>query len=253
MVDAKTGWDIEMLEDLARAVAYPPTPDLRPAVLARVGGTDVARPAATALRIGLGGLVTALAAFALVLVVSRDVRDAVADFLGLAVEGERIHVLPTAPAGATPKPFPSTLPLDRLAEKVSLAEAAQRSGFEPVLPSNLGEPVAVFVLGSPETIVVDYGAVQVWEFELSDEIFVGKGVTGGGEVVAPVPVNGKPGYWITGGERIVTILRGDGTPIAGTTRTVLENALVWADGGLYRRIEGPATLEEAQAIAESMR
>ncbi len=136
---------------------------------------------------------------------------------------------------------------------MTLAEAATVAGFEPVLPTNLGLPAAVYALGSPETIVVDYGAVQVWEFELADEIFAGKGITGGGNVVAQVTVNGKPGYWITGGERIVTIMRDDGTPVAGTTRTVVENALVWADGGLYRRIEGPATLEEAQAIAETMR
>lgn len=241
-----------MLEDLARAVAYPPAPDLRPAVLARVAQPQASRPGPRVLRIGAGALVIAVAALALVLAASRDAREAVADFLGLAVEGEQIEVLPTAPAGTTPTPFQPPVPLERIARKVTISEAAAVAGFKPVLPSSLGEPLAVFVLGSPETIVVDYGAVQVWEFELSNEIFIGKGVTGG-EVVFEVVVNGSRGYWIRGGERIVTIVRGDGTPVAGTTRTVLENALVWADGGLYRRIEGPATLEEAQAIAETMR
>ncbi len=102
-------------------------------------------------------------------------------------------------------------------------------------------------------VVADYGAIGVG-VRTGRRIFVGKkGVTGGGEVVTQVTVNGKPGYWITGGERIVTIIQADGTPVAGTTRTVVENALVWADGGLYRRIEGPGTLEGAMAIAESMR
>lgn len=241
-----------MLEDLARAVAYPATPDLERAVGSRLGEAPRAG-AVPAWRLAIGGLAAGVVAVGLVLAASKDARDAVADFLGLAVEGERIEVLPTAPGGTTPTPFPTTVPLDRIARKLTLAEAAATAGFEPVLPSILGEPAAVYVLGSPETIVADYGAIQVWEFELADEIFVGKGVTGGGEVVAPVTVNAKPGYWITGGERIVTIIRADGTPVAGTTRTVVENALVWADGGLYRRIEGPATLEEAQAIAESMR
>lgn len=252
MADVQTGWEMEMLEDLARAITYPATPDLERAVLPRLGTVRTAR-AFPFWRLAMGGLAAAAVAVALVLVASKDVRDAVADFLGLAVEGERIEGLPTAPAGTTPTPFPTPVPLDRMARRVTLAEAAAAAGFEPVLPTNLGVPAAVYVLGSHETIVVDYGAVQVWEFELADEIFVGKGVTGGGNVVAQVNVNGKPGYWITGGERILTIMGADGTPVAGTTRTVVENALVWADGGLYRRIEGPATLEEAQAIAESMR
>lgn len=252
MADVQTGWEMEMLEDLARAVTYPATPDLERAVLTRLGTASPAR-AIPSWRLAIAGLAAPAVAFGLVLVASKDVREAVADFLGLAVEGERIEVLPTTPAGTTATPFPTPVPLDRIARKVTLAEAATVAGFEPVLPTNLGVPAAVYVLGSPETIVVDYGAVQVWEFELADEIFVGKGVTGGGAVVAQVTVNGKPGYWITGGERIVTTMRADGTPVAGTMRTVLENALVWADDGLYRRIEGPATLEEAQAIAESMR
>lgn len=252
MADPQAGWEVEMLEDLARVVAYPATPDISAGVIGRLGERPAHRPAPN-WRIAAGGLAAAIVAFALVLAVSKDAREAVADFLGLAVEGERIEVLPTPPAGTTPTPFPTVVALDRIATRVTLAEAATLAGFEPVLPTNLGEPAAVYVLGSPETIVVDYGAVQVWEFELADEIFVGKGVTGGGEVVAQVTVNGKPGYWITGGERIVTVKRADGTPVAGTTRTVVENALVWADGGLYRRIEGPATLEEAQAIAATMR
>lgn len=252
VADVQTGWESEMLDDLARAVTYPATPDLERAVVARLGGARRPR-AVPPWRMALGGLAAAVVAFALVLATSEDARDAVADFLGLAVEGERIEVLPTAPAGMTPTPFPSVVTLDRLAERVTLAEAAAAAGFEPVLPSTMGEPAAVYLVGGPETIVADYGAIQVWEFELADEIFVGKGVTGGGEVVTQVTVNGKPGYWITGGERIVTIIQADGTPVAGTTRTVVENALVWADGGLYRRIEGPGTLEGAMAIAESMR
>ncbi|MCC7088256.1 MAG: hypothetical protein M9925_11995 [Chloroflexi bacterium] len=252
MVDVQMGWEIEMLEDLARAVTYPATPDLERAVASRLGE---ARPARTvpAWRLALGGLAAAVVAFAVVLAASKNARDAVADFLGLAVEGERIEVLPTAPAETTATPLPTSVPLDRIARRVTLTEAAAVGGFEPVLPSTLGVPAAVYLLVNPEVVVVDYGAIQVWEFELADEIFVGKGVTGGGDVVAPVTVNGKPGYWITGGERLVTIMGADGTPVAGTRRTVAENALVWADGGLYRRIEGPSTLEEAQAIAESMR
>lgn len=244
-------WEEAMLESLGRSVAYPPAPDLRAAVLARLG--DPARPQPSRWRLALAGIALLVLASAAVVAVSRDAREAIAEFLGLAVEGERIEVLPTPAPGTTPTPFSTPIRLDELARKTTLADAAASAGFAPVLPPDLGEPRAVYYLAASRTIVADYGTVQVWEFELADEIFVGKGVTGGGSVVSAVTVNGKPGYWITGGSRVFEFIGGDGTPIAGTQRTVTENALVWASGGLYRRIEGPASLEEALRIAGTMR
>jgi hypothetical protein len=86
----QAGWELEMLEDLARAITYPATPDLERAVRSRLGTARRAR-AFPSWRLAMGGLAAAAVAVGVVLMASKDVRDAVADFLGLAVEGERIE------------------------------------------------------------------------------------------------------------------------------------------------------------------
>lgn len=247
------GWEEDMLQELARAVAYPATPELRSRVAARIAApVNTTRPGAW--RLAAGAVAALVLAAALTLVVSRDAREAVADFLGLGVPGERIEVLPTPPAGTTATPFPTPVLLGSIAQKVTSEDAIRVSGIAPRLPASLGAPRSYFLLGSnPAVFVADYGQLQIWEFALADEIFIGKGLIGGGDVVQPVTVNGKPGYWIKGGERIVTVIGPDGKERSGTQRTVLEPALVWAEGGLYRRIEGPTTLDDALALAAEMR
>ncbi len=127
------------------------------------------------------------------------------------------------------------------------------AGFEPRLPASLGEPRGFYVLlDGPTVIVADYEKVQVWEFPLGTAL-IGKMIgVDGGAVVSTVRVNGADGYWISGGKRVVAVLDPQGTPIARTQRTTGANALVWAAGGLYRRIEGAETLEDALRIAAEM-
>ena len=121
-----------MLEELARAVTYPAAPDLRAAVLSRI---TVAKPLPAkrpgAWGLAAGALAVLVIAFLATLTVSRDARDAVADFLGLAVEGERIEILPTPAGGQTATPFPTPVRLEQIAERVTRAQAVQRAGFEP--------------------------------------------------------------------------------------------------------------------------
>jgi len=252
-VAEELGWEENMLVELARAVAYPAAPDLRSMVAARM--VDPATPAPQRpWRLAAGALAAIVLAVALTLFVSREAREAVADFLGLGVQGERIEVLPTPPAGTTATPLPTPVLLGSIAQKVSREDAIRFSGIQPKLPASLGAPRDYFLVGSdPALFVADYGQLQIWEFSLADEIFIGKGLIGGGDVVQSMMVNGKPGYWIKGGERIVTVMGSDGKERSGTQRTVLEPALVWAEGGLYRRIEGPTTLEAALALAAEMR
>ncbi len=245
-------WENVMLEDLARVTVFPPAPDLRSAVLSRLGE---GRPESR--RIGslaLVGVAAILIACALTFAVSREARDAVAGFLGLAVEGERIEVGPTPVAGALATPLPSEVPIEQLGENVSREGAVRLAGFEPRLPASLGEPAGYYVISQNRAVfVADYGQVQVWEFPL-ESASIGKMVfVSGGTIVSEQPVNGVPGYWISGGERVVTVSNAAGTPIASTKRTTTGNALVWADGGLYRRIEGVATLGEALRLAAEMR
>lgn len=252
MVDER--WEVTLLEDLGPRMRYPVTPDMASRV-----GNALARPAKAPVRRGrlrAAGLAAAalLVAAVVTVVVSRDARDAVASFLGLGVAGERIEVAPTPRPGETPSALPSSRPFPSYGERVDRADAAMLAGFEPRLPASLGEPAGYYaLLDTQQVIVADYGALQIWEFRL-EAASIGKliGVEGPVEVT-PVDVGGAPGYWIRGGKRIVTVANAQGTPVAGTRRVTESNALVWAAGGLYRRIEGAASLEQALGLAAEMR
>ena len=247
-------WEEAMLEETARSMVFPPTPDLRDRVLAGIEAPAQRAPGFG--RFALAGLAALAAAALLVTVISRDAREAVADFLGLAVRGERIEVLPTPPAGATatavPTPAGSAGDIERIATVRTRAEVAA-SGTHLVLPASLGEPKGYYsVFGAPSVYVVDYGDIQIWEFPYEGEYFIGKGIVGEGTVVQELQVDGHKAYWVSGGLRVVTV-HGPAGPIVGTQRSISANALVWSADGLYRRIEGAGTLEEALKLAAEMR
>jgi hypothetical protein len=66
-----------------------------------------------------------------------------------------------------------------------------------------------------------------------------------------VTVNGKPAYWLSGEPHQIVYLVG---PSSVPERTRLAgNVLLWEQGGVTYRIEGPRTLEEALRIAASLR
>jgi hypothetical protein len=249
-------WEGPMLEGLARAVAFPPAPDMRSAVLARIAAEPPRRSQAPAWRFALAGVAVVIAVAAFTVVLSRDARDAVAGFLGLAVEGERIEVLPTPPAGMTATPFPASADpndFEQFARRVTTEEAAIHVGALQ-LPASLGEPAALYAItGGPNIVIADFGSVQVWQMPYTGEYFIGKGINGGGTVVQEVRVNGHPGYWVSGGERLVSVTSTSGNVLTGTQRVVTANALLWSADGLYHRIEGAGTLEEATRLAEEIR
>lgn len=249
-------WEESMLENLAHAVAFPPTPDLRAAVLARLEAPRPRSAWPSAWRFAAAGAAIALLVLIGVTALSRDVRDAVAGFLGLRVEGEQIELLPTPPAGTTPTPFPTpasgTLQFSTFAREVSRAEALA-SGVPLRLPQSLGEPARYWRMNSgPGLVIADYGDIQVWLMRYEGDYFIGKGIVGGGEVIHEVEVNGAPGYWVRGGERVVSVRSASGTVVAGTTRTVTAAALIWSEDGLYTRIEGAGSLEDALRLAAEM-
>ena len=245
-----------MLEEMGRSMVFPPTPDLRTGVLARLAPEPVReRPAFGRMALAGAGVVVAVAAA--VTVASNDAREAVADFLGLGVRGERIERLPTPAPGVTatalPSPATGTAGIEGIATRVTRAEVIA-AGTNLVLPASLGEPSGYYaVFGAPPVFVVDYGSIQIWEFPYEEDYFLGKGIIGGGTLVQELRIDGHKAYWVAGGYRIVTVNNPAGTPIAGTQRTVTANALVWAADGLFRRIEGAGTLEEALELAAEMR
>lgn len=249
--DANT-WEAEMVDELARAFPFPATPDVSSSVAARLAEGQVRAPQGvwrlrltTAVLAALGLAVATLAA-------SSDARDAVAEFLGLAVEGERIDVLPT-PVSGLPTPLPEPVDISEQARQVSIDEAIAAGGFVLVRAPER-EPLAVYVLEpeqSPVVVIQRYDGFDLWQFRTSGVPNFEKGVIDG-RIVEEVTVNGSAGYWIQGGQRLVTFLNDEGTPVAGAQRTVLAPTLLWHDGERYLRIEGIAKLEAALRLAASL-
>jgi RNA polymerase sigma factor (sigma-70 family) len=175
------GWEERLLRETAAAVAYPPTPDLRWAVLASVSSSASPSPhlwrggSATIGSKPLSGLrfrlaAAALAVFALLVAATLAIepaRTAVAEFFGL-VEGERIENLPAPPSAGpqTGQPAvaraPTPVPLLRYARPMTLQDARASLPWEPRLPEGAGEPEGVYALswnGQP-VLILQYAATS---------------------------------------------------------------------------------------------
>ena len=270
-----------LLSNAAATFAYPETQDLAPRVLARIAAGRPARPALRAggalVTRGLAAALAVLVVAAAVLVTWRDAREAVADFLGLAVEGEQIRILPTPAPGETPTALPPDRPLESYATPTTLLGARDRVSFEPQLPRGEGAPLGVYTIdyaGTP-VVVLDYGRFALWQVR---DLFGDKGVFDksvpaptatpyppgpglfekglfdkGTQRLAEATVQGRPAYWISGGPHFVRFIGRSGTPVAGSERTVSRNTLVWrGPGGTNYRLEIDGTLEQALEIANSL-
>ena len=259
MTDPEPAWLSTLLKEAT--VNYPTTPDLAPGVLAAIRH-DRPMPAWRPFPLPAPGLVLAALAALLVgvLVAVQPTRHALAELFGLAVEGERIENLPPPPAGPAIEDVPPPLAIESYAEPITLAAAAERLGFVPLLPPTL-EPRSVYFISylpagwQPQfarpTLVVRYDGFDLWQ--TGADGFVGKGLTYDGDtVVRDTAVRGMEAYWITGGPRLVTMFTAEGERIVGSTRTVEANTLVWSVDGIYFRIEGGLRFEAALAIGESI-
>lgn len=249
MPDPATTWEDEMLEQLARAFPYPPAPDVSARVLAALPAAITPRWRLRALAAGVTLILVAVGT----LVISDDAREAVADFLGIAVQGERIKVLPTAPAGL-PTPLPEPVDIAERARPVTLSGAAEITGVELATVSG-APPLAVYVLepaNAPAIVIIRYEGFDLWQFRTSGAPNFEKGVIDG-RIVEETSVDGRDAYWISGGQRLVTFLDNQGTPVVGAQRTVLAPTLLWHDGERYLRIEGISSRDSAIAVAESVR
>jgi hypothetical protein len=249
--DLRDAWEQRLLAEAAAAFRYPATPPVGAAVRRRLSGAPPA-VAAPRRRYALAGAVAFAAVavtVALVLAASASTRDAVADFLGLGVRGERIEPLP----GRTATPFASPVPLDEVARRVSLAEAAAAAGFAPVLPSGAGEPAAVYLVEQDEVVLVvlSYPGFDLWQARFRGQSFL-KQYLSRETIVETVNVEGHAAYWLEGGRHIVAVLDAEGREVAGTRRTVDRNTLVWFDGRANYRLETSLPLAQALEVAESL-
>jgi len=249
-------WVEQLLADAGAAMVYPPTRDFAGS-LAQATSLMPASPAARMrpmLRVGMVAAVAVVVVAGVALATLSSVRDSVADFLGLAVEGERIELLPTPAPGVTPTPFPTPQDIAAIATPATTDDLRRRLGREPALIPGRGAPQAMYTIdynGIP-SVVLDYSDLTLWEtvggvFEKF--VFV-KGATQGS--VQETRVNGQPAYWIAGGGHIVRFVGADGKEVVGSQRTVLGATLVWHGATLGYRMETNLSMAEAIAIAERL-
>jgi hypothetical protein len=231
--------DIERgLLALGATLQLPAAPDVVPAVLAQLPERPRrCRPARRTLAVALAStLLLAGGAMAV-----PPTRHAILRILGLrGVRIERVHQLPPLPASAGLG----------LGQHIPLARARHAAGFTALLPS--GSPTAYLGHDVPGgRISILNGRVLIIEFRGTTTPFIFK-VIGPGTAVTRVRVNGGPGLYLSGAPHEVLFraqtgeLRSDRVRLAG-------NVLIWQQGPLTIRIEGTRTLEQARALARSLR
>jgi hypothetical protein len=272
-------------EDIARRlvevspfIAHP-TIDVASAVTARLGSEpdhghawghrSSLRPL---IRPAWQGLVAAslviVVATAALLSFSPPARRAVAGWLGL--RGVRIEVVPS------PSLLPTTMgrPL-ALGERVSLAEAGDRLGFQLLLPGSgalgeagpLGEPDEVYLTtvadtqqahlvwgtrpGLPRAAHTGLGLLLT-EFRASidEQVLVKKGIAEE-TTILPVTIDGEQGFWLEGTPHVLQYVDEQGRPLEDRTR-LAGNVLLWEHGDVTLRLESALSLEEALGIARSV-
>jgi hypothetical protein len=232
------------LQDLAPAIAFPPTPDLASAVRARLEAAPRRgwRPSRRALAIAFAVLVVAVAG---VLAVP-SARTAILEWLGIkGVELEFVDKLP---------PRAVSTDLD-LGEATTLERAQRRAGFDVVAPpKELGRPI-VYFREPPDGGMVSFlygrpGRVRLLLSEFRGEYrpFIHKMVRETTRIV-PVRVDGEPAVWLEGAHFIAYrdasgVFQSEQVRIAG-------RVLLWRHDGLTFRLEGAATRQQAIDFAEA--
>ncbi len=253
---------------VARALPYPPTPNL--AAQPRLAAV-LARPLRPAPARSLGwALAAALMALAGLLAVPA-VRAGVVEVLRLGAV--RIILGPAAtatltpaatatgtrpPATATPRPTPTALAsvLD-LHGQTTLAEARAAVDLPirlPSYPPDLGQPEAVFVqdLEGEAVVLVWLAPDDPTRVQLSLHILASSTLTEKMLKNRPVSlefttVNGREAVWTTG-PYFVVARNGFFTE----TRLVTGHVLIWFEDNLTYRLETDQPLEEAVRMAESL-
>jgi hypothetical protein len=225
------------LREVGRLLAFPPEPDLVPAVRARVGEAAPRRFGFSRRRVlvlALAVLVVALgAAFAV-----PSARTAILRFFHIGGETiMRVDTLPNAPRRS---------PVAGLAGPMSVEDAAKRAGFNPILPLKHGGIYAA------DGVLATYIRPRVVLTEARSELGLMKKVASQRTRIEPVRVNDHDGLWIAGAPHVVMYFDSQGRGQARNLR-VAGNTLVWAVGSVTLRIEGPLTQAQALSLASKIR
>jgi len=185
-------------------------------------------------------------------------RNAVADWFGL----RGVHV------ERSPHPVDTPGTGLHLGERVSLDEARDRLGFEPLVAARAqyGEPDAIYLTDGPSggrvTFVYAPGpglppdagsgvGMLITEFEATIDEPVLRKTAGPDTTIEILEVNGQRAYWLAGAPHAMTFTDRDGKFFQDEAR-LAGNTLLFADGPHTIRIESGLTRDEALAVARSM-
>lgn len=228
------------LQQLGRAIVYPPTPGIASAVRQRIDeGSAPQRASAWA----LAAVAAASAAIFLIAVIGSvgPARDAVADFFDRINIFETSSVPPGTPTGIEGVP-------------VTLGEAEQALGFEIVLPNPDTATVTRVLLqdfGNVRAAAIFIEGREMGEFVLFEtDAGAGKGLAPGASA-EPVEGLAEEAYWLEG-LRIVQY-EDDGNAVEESVRVTEANTLLWVQDGYVFRLEGNLSQDEAVLIARSLR
>ncbi len=239
---------------LARALPYPPTPDV---------ARTLRPPARGRLSPRLAWVIILFVIVASLLAVPQ-VRAALIEFFQIG--GVRIYLAPTPtaslppstgtpPPTATPRPTPTFLPsLLNLAGETTLENAAAEIDFTLLLPPDDGPPDRVFLQNFDErgqlVILVwldaaDPNRVRLSLHAMTCEICIEKGVP---TVIKTTSVNGHPALWAEG-PYMVRLINND----IDFRRLVEGHVLIWGVDGITYRLETELAFSEAVTLAESLK
>ncbi len=234
------------LLDLADGIAFPPTPDLRSAVAARLGEAPRRRwtPWAWPRALVLGVAAALLVAGAVVAA-------------AFVLPGLRLTFTPTLPTASVPS--------DGLASRLALGQRVALEAVDASVPQLIGQPDEVYSGRSGEVISLVYASddelpelagsgigllVQQINGSLEAER-IEKLVLEVGASVTELDVDGAPGFWIDGPSHLIRYRGPEGQERTEMTRLV-GDTLVWQSGDVLHRIESGLGLERTLRIAESI-
>ena len=226
----------QRLEALGRELAFPPEPDLAPAVLAQAGRRPFPWRS-----VALAAAVVAVAVAAALAV--PQARTAILRFFHL--QGATVIRVEALPPAAERTGLGRAAPLRKVERQV---------GFRLRLPPLAGGPPRrAYVVGdSLATVVLRAHGTRVLlsEFPSLGDRTVEK-LAAGATSVQRVRVEGRPGLWLTGTHTFAYFDRETG--YAERPVRIHANVLLWVRGGLTLRLEGDLPRSQALELARLVR
>ena len=232
------------LVDLGRALDVPETPDLVPAVMARIAPARARPPGRRWLLAIALALIAAIGA-------TLAIPDARSAFLRiLHIGGEEVQIVEELP------PVQPQLNLDvALGPRTTMADAQRRFPFQ--LRQLDEKPDDIFFSAQTGTVWFLYGTpehVRLLVAQTPASVEAGllfKKVLDRRTRIEEVRVAGGPAYFMSGSPHLVMLLGPNGQPFAETVR-LARNVLIWQEGSVAYRLEGKLTKTRAIELAESL-